>query len=161
MISAQGMHIDIPPDAAIFYFAGRLLDNAKTLAQSVGRHEKTRAVVWIVQQGDGAPPKEVRWISTLPVAVSGKFLSEYSVQWSGLCSRAMGRRHKRCSAVFSILQFSFLQRRRLSCNLVDFWCFSLQKMDDKEYAKMLSYYYKKQEEQKVGAEFKSASGRVL
>lgn len=37
-----------------------------------------------------------------------------------------------------------------------FWRFSLQKMDDKEYAKMLSYYYKKQEEQKVGAEFKSA-----
>lgn len=61
-------------------------------------------------------------ITTLPVAVFRKFLSDYIVQWSELCSRAMGRRQKRCSAVFSILQFSFLQRRRLSCKLVGLVC---------------------------------------
>lgn len=167
LCTSQGMHIDIPPDAAVFSFAGRLLKNGTSWATSPGpasmpsslydfctghayRHPTGRSDLLLCRAAAGQrqDPGAERWppredarcgldcaagrrcaakrgtvdITTLPVAVSWKFLSEYSVQWSGLCSRAMGRRHKRCSAVFSILQFSFLQRRRLSCNLVGLVC---------------------------------------
>ena len=55
---------DLEPEGTSLWFAGKQMLADKLLRDSVGRHEKTKAVVKLQKKGQGAPARE-------PVSVMG------------------------------------------------------------------------------------------
>jgi hypothetical protein len=50
--------VDLEPETSSLWFAGKQLQPEKKLADFLGRHESTRAVVKLQKQGAGPPARE-------------------------------------------------------------------------------------------------------
>lgn len=54
----QGVADDLIPEQTELWFAGKKLGSANSLADHVGRNDKTRAVIKVTRKGQGAPARE-------------------------------------------------------------------------------------------------------
>ena len=56
--SLQFGGVDLDPETAVLWFAGKALTSDKLLSDYVGRNERTKAVVKLQKKGQGAPSRE-------------------------------------------------------------------------------------------------------
>lgn len=56
--STEGMKGDIDSNSAVLWFVSRKLEADSTVANSIGRHENTRATVALMRDSEGRPLKE-------------------------------------------------------------------------------------------------------
>lgn len=144
------------PESATLWFAGKQLLGDKKLAEYMGRNERTRAIVKLQKKGQSAPAREPvsgggvgGWGEEGPAgcaaaatAVASCYLQGGTPQLQVVGQQGAAPAGAGCSVLQMLLQHVRVLTLLRVC--------PMQVVDADTQKAMMAYYFKKQEEQKVG-----------